>query len=119
MARKSRKIQISSKKVLLLKKSTCGGDALTLNTPLPEATTSTNTTLTAKRMVHRDKRAAGAPRETRAQLKFFVSGSLKLIVSEEICGRFGFVSTDERLHITFLGFEFSDLNSMMKCQLHV
>lgn len=30
--------------------------------------------------------------------------SLKLIVSEEICGRFGFVSTDERLHITFLGF---------------
>ena len=36
--------------------------------------------------------------------KFFVSGSLKLIVSEEICGRFGFVSTDERLHITFLGF---------------
>lgn len=49
----------------------------------------------------------------------FVSGSLKLIVSEEICGRFGFVSTDERLHIMFLGFVFSDMNSMMKCQLHV
>ena len=42
-----------------------------------------------------------------------VSGSLKLIVSEEICGRFGFVSTNGCLHINVPRFR-----PIMECQLH-
>ena len=43
----------------------------------------------------------------------FVSRYLKFLVSEEICGRFGFVSTNGRLHINV-----PRLWPMMECQLH-
>ena len=62
-------------------------------------------------MTREIKRSAGAPNSIRRYLGFLSLRSLKLRVSEEICGRFGYVSTDGLLHIDLLGFRPDDVRS--------
>ncbi|MDB9786065.1 hypothetical protein OAB82_07355 [Amylibacter sp.] len=70
-------------------------------------------TRNAAKVEKRDKNWRARLESMRRYRYIVVSGSLKLIVSEEICGRFGFVSTNGCLHINV-----PRLRSMMECQLH-
>ena len=76
--------------------------------PSPDGT---RHTVTLQTVTKRDKSSGGRAKQDQALPKFLSLRSLKLIVSEEICGRFGYVSTDKLLHIDLLGLRSDDVRS--------